>query len=127
MKRLERIKEDIFKLYDTIENDMNRLLCRNHHLHVYHEMEKLSNDECLYIAALLHDIGTYLGFRGKHALTSAKFAKEFLEKYDCFSTEELDLIYEVIALHSNKDQVDFYEAELLKQADMKAHHLEDFF
>lgn len=125
MKRLERVKSDIFKLYDTIENDFNRQLCRNHHLNVYHEIEKLTDNECLHIAALLHDIGAYLGFRGKHALTSAKFAKEFLEKYHCFNDEELKLIYDVIALHSNKDKVDFYEAELLKQADMNAHHLED--
>ena len=57
-------------------------------------VEKLTDNECLHIAALLHDIGTYLGFRGKHALTSAKFAKEFLEKYHCLELQVQSLLLE---------------------------------
>lgn len=125
MKRFERIKPDILLLYDSIKDDFNRRLCRTHHLNVYHQIEKLTDNECLYIAALLHDIGLYLGLREKHALTSAKYAVAFLKPYNCFSDEEIQLIYDVIALHSDKENTHFYEAELLKKADVSAHLSED--
>ena len=125
MKRFEFIKSDILKLYDSVSHPINRYLCISHHKHVLEAMMKLSDNECLYLAAMLHDISTYLGIRGTHAHKSALYAKEFLEKYQLFSNEELQLIYDVIYYHSDKDKVHFHEAELLKQADKDAHHLED--
>lgn len=125
MKRFERVKQDINRLYLTISDPLNRQICIEHHTHVLQAMMKKTENECLYIAAMLHDISTYLGIRGKHAYKSACYAKEFLEKYHLFSEEEIQLIYDVIALHSDKDQFHFYEAELLKQADHEAHLIED--
>ena len=125
MKRFKTIQPDILKLYDSISHPINRYLCISHHKHVLEAMMKLSDNECLYLAAMLHDISTYLGIIGTHAHKSAQYAKEFLEKYQLFSSEELQLIYDVIYYHSDKDKVHFHEAELLKQADKDAHHLED--
>ena len=127
MKRFERIKPDILHLYDSIRDDLNAHLCRTHHLSVYHQIEKMTDNDCLYIAALLHDIGLYLGLRGNHALTSAKYARDFLKPYNCFSDEEIQLIYDVILLHSDKENIHFPEAELLKKADVQAHHFEDLY
>lgn len=88
---------------------------------------KYTENECLYIAALFHDISTYLGIRGNHAYKSAQYAKDFLLKYHLFSKDELQLIYDVICVHSQKDIIHFYEAELLKQADKKVHELESMY
>ena len=126
MKRFELIKIEIDKIYDTINHPMNRHLCKIHHKRVLENIMKLSDNECLYIAAYLHDIGLYLGLMGKHAITSAHYAKDFLKKFDCFNEEEIKLIYDVIYYHSDKDKKHFYEAELLKQADIDAHSLSDF-
>ena len=126
MKRFKIIKPDIEKLYDSVSHPINRYLCISHHKHVLDAIMKLSDNECLYLAAMLHDISTYLGLKGKHAHTSASYALEFLNKYQCFSEEELKLIYDVIYFHSDKDKKHFYEAELLKQADIDAHSFSDF-
>ena len=126
MKRFEQIKKDIEDLHNSIPNPMNRHLCIVHHKRVLENIQKLSDNECLYIAAYLHDIGLYLGLMGKHAITSAQYTREFLRKYDLFDEEEIQLIYDVIRLHSDKDKKHFYEAELLQEADIDAHHLSDF-
>lgn len=124
MKRFELIKTDILMLYDTIEDDLNRYLCRTHHLNVLYQLEKLTDNELLYVAGLLHDIALYFGLEGNHAQNSSAYATDFLKRYSCFSTQEKQLICDCIALHSDKDHVHFHEAELLKQADKSAHAFE---
>ena len=126
MKRFELIKNDIEELHQSVKNPLNRNLCIAHHKTVLENIQKLTDNECLYIAAYMHDIGLYLGLLGKHAVTSANYTKEFLRKYDCFSEDEIKLIYDVIRFHSDKDKKHFYEAELLKQADIDAHSFSDF-
>ena len=118
MKRFEFIKKDIEELYQSINNPLNRHLCISHHKKVLKNIQKLTNNECLYIAAYMHDIGLYLGLLGKHAVTSAHYTREFLKKYDLFSEDEIKFIYDVIRFHSDKDKKHFDEAELLKQADI---------
>ena len=93
---------------------------------VLENIQKLTNNECLYIAAYMHDIGLYLGLRGKHAVTSAYYTRDFLRKYDLFNEDEIKLIYDVIRLHSDKDKVHFHEAELLKKADKDTRSFSDF-
>ena len=123
MKRFELIKKDIDDLHQSILNPLNRHLCITHHKKVLENIQKLSDNECLYIAAYMHDIGLYLGLFGKHAITSAHYTREFLKKYNIFDEEEIKFIYDVIRFHSDKDKKHFYEAELLKQADIDANDM----
>lgn len=125
MKRFEILLPEIQKIYDSIPDTFNRSLCITHHFHVLNAIKKLTDNECLYVAALLHDISLYLGIHGNHAKKSSEFAKKFLEDKNIFSCQEIQLIYDVIALHSDKNTVHFHEAQLLKQADIEAHRIEN--
>ena len=123
MKRFELIKKDFEDLLQSILNPLNRHLCITHHKKVLENIQKLSDNECLYIAAYMLDFGLYLGLFGKHAITSAHYTREFLKKYNIFDEEEIKFIYDVIRFHSDKDKKHFYEAELLKQADIDANDM----
>lgn len=125
MKRFEIIKPKINDLYQSITDGTNRQLCIKHHSTVLNEIMKYTDNDCLYVAAYMHDCGLYLGLRGKHAITSANYTKQFLQTVDLFDDDEIQLIYEVIKVHSDKENTHFSEAELLKQADVSAHHLDD--
>ncbi|MGN1344048.1 MAG: hypothetical protein ACI4U3_05670 [Traorella sp.] len=120
MERFIKIKQEVDKIYDQISDPLNRDLCKLHHQQVLKNIQNLTTNECLYIAAYMHDIGLYLGLIGNHALTSAHYTYDFLKKTSLFSEDELNLIYQVILVHSKKNQIHFLEAELLKQADKQA-------
>ncbi len=121
MKRFETIYPLIQNIYASIHDFENASLCKAHHHLVLEEMKKLTDSDILYTAALLHDIGMYLGLRGPHAHTSADYAKTFLESTQLFTDEEIQLIHDIIYVHSDKKSTHFFEAELLKQADAAAH------
>lgn len=73
------------------------------------------------IAALLHDTGRYLKNTSKgHAKVGALWAKEALENTELFSLEEIKMIVQAIAKHSNKAWIDDPFDEVLKDADTLA-------
>lgn len=99
------------KKYKEIINDINKLLnniCDEGRMK-YHIIpvvnisveiaRKLGADiQVVEISAYLHDITRILGDKDNHHITSARFAKEFLQKYE-FDSEKIELIEKCIKNH----------------------------
>ena len=86
------------------------------------------------IAGMLHDLLKYVDKNVDdidHAHKCALYAKELLIKVETFTNEELDMIYNGIYNHSDKDIKGFWFDEIIKDADDLQHALrnpkEDYF
>lgn len=86
------------------------------------------------IAGMLHDITKYVenDEDDDHAHTGADYAKDnILGILDCFTKEEIDMIYNGIYNHSDKYIKGFWFDEIIKDADSAQHALrnpnEDYF
>lgn len=76
------------------------------------------------LAGMLHDIASYeTGNSHNHAQRSAIRAADLLTEAGAFTSDEIALITDAIARHSNKDDIDNPMAELLKDADIFQHYL----
>lgn len=82
-------------------------------------IERHLNVELARIAAILHDISTYVEncSHTVHAIQSAAYAKKLLIQTSLFDEEEINCITTMITRHSLKDIVDDEMCELLKDAD----------
>lgn len=122
MKQLTFLIQEIKQEYFKIDDLENRQLCFDHHQRVAEYAKQLDpNNNCLIIAAYLHDIGLYLGLRGKHAQTSSEYARTFLTQTHRLEANEIERIVEMIRVHSDKKTVHSVECETLKEADHLAH------
>ena len=87
-------------------------------------MKRHENVELAAIAGLLHDIYAYkTGIRADHAHQGAALAKEIMQETGLFSEEEMNIIFQAIYHHSDKDTVDSPFDEVLKDADVLQHCL----
>ena len=87
-------------------------------------MKRQQNVELAAIAGLLHDIYAYkTGARTDHAHQGAVLAKEIMQETGLFSEEEMNMIFQAIYHHSDKDTVDSPFDEVLKDADVLQHCL----
>ncbi len=75
-------------------------------------------------AGMLHDIWSYqAGDYTNHGQLGAVEAEKILTSLGSFSLEEIRVICEAIARHSDKETIDGEMAELLKDADVFQHFL----
>ncbi len=87
------------------------------------------------IAGMLHDLRKYAdpaSDTDDHAHICAEFAREkVLDRLDCFTPEEKDLIFRGIYCHSDKNEAGTPFEEIIKDADSAQHTLrnpmEDYF
>ena len=84
------------------------------------------------VAGMLHDYAKYVyDEEEKHAERSSECAREILSKISKFSKEEVNQICKAIFLHSNKNVIDEFFDEILKDADEMQHYfrnpMEDYF
>lgn len=84
------------------------------------------------VAGMLHDYTTYIyDDRKNHAEKSADSARAILSKIPEFSSEEIEQICKAISSHSNKDEIDGFFDEILKDADEMQHYfrnpVEDYY
>lgn len=123
------------KEYDKIIYDINKLLnniCDDGRMK-YHiipvvnislEMaEKLGADkEVVEISAYLHDVTRILGDKENHHITGAKYAREFLEKYE-FDNKKIKLIEACIKNHrgSVNNKRETLEEKIIATADAISH------
>ena len=123
------------KKYKEIISDINKLLnkiCDDGRMK-YHiipvvkisiEMaEKLNADiEVVEIAAYLHDVTRILGDKDNHHKTGAKYARDFLEKYE-FDNKKIELIEKCIKNHrgSIKNNRETIEEKIISTADAVSH------
>lgn len=84
------------------------------------------NPEIASMAGMLHDIYAYTaGTYTDHAHKGAEMAKEILEKLAITSPEETEMICSAIYHHDDKHVVDSPMDEILKDADVVHHTLND--
>lgn len=131
MDRLESIREIVDHIISKIQDQTTRKFAYIHTYGVSQNCALLAlrrhvDIELACIAGMLHDIAVYANNcpYSVHAKQSAILAKEILEKSDVFEPDEILIITNAIALHSNKMEKDGGKlSELLKDADVLQHHL----
>lgn len=126
LSRYETIRDLVFSQYSTIYLPTLRTdaLCHTAMVDAYITLLAKKRQlplELAKIAAILHDGGRYLKNTSKgHAKIGALWAKEILENTELFTSEEIRMIVQAIAKHSNKAWVDDLLDEALKDADVLA-------
>ena len=82
--------------------------------------------ELAVMAALLHDVYAYKsGSYKDHAHLGAEYARKTLDRLAITDEKETDIICDAIYHHSDKDVIDSPLAEVLKDADVMHHTLND--
>lgn len=82
------------------------------------------NMELCAIAGMLHDIYRYKsGSCSEHARLSSLEARKIMNEMKKFNDEEINIICTSISKHSNKQDIDEFYDEVLKDADVLAHYL----
>lgn len=128
MDRLEYVRVRVDRILQKIEDEESRKYAYIHLYGVSQFAAMLAkrqglNMELCAIAGMLHDISTYMeGYCGKHALLSSEYSKDLLEKTQIFNDDEIAVITQAIAHHSDKEQIDGPYEELLKNADVLQHY-----
>lgn len=131
MDRLEAIRVIVDRLINKMQTEDDRKFA---YLHLYGTSQfaamlainKRIHVELCSIAAMLHDISMYTENSGHkhHAEKSAVIAKQILEECNMFTEEEITIIVNAIAKHSDKlSKSDGIYAEILKDADVLTHYL----
>lgn len=129
MNRVEKVREVVDEILLHMTDSEER---RCAYLHLYGvsqacallALKRKENVELAMIAGMLHDIYTYANMNPlDHAHKGAKMSREILESQQIFSEEEIDLIYNAIYYHSDKEEVHGRLDEILKDADVMQHVL----
>lgn len=137
--RVDKVRDILDARLYTIEDEF---LKRNAYVHLYGVAQAAAMlalkrgmgrqvAELAEIAGMLHDYTKYLAEdTDDHAERSAPYAKEILEETKTFTAEEIDIICQGIANHSNKADIGTPFDEVIKDADALQHYLrnpmEDF-
>ena len=131
MNRLEKVSNIVDKiLLGRAELDHRR----NGYVHLYGvsdlcgllALKRGLDVELCAIAGVLHDIWTYkVTYSVDHAKLGSIEAREILNEVNSFSEEEIDIICSSILKHSNKQDIDNDYDELLKDADVLQHYLDN--
>lgn len=131
MDRLEYIRGIVDKEIASLQSEDDRKFAYVHTYGVAQAAAMLAivrkvDVELACIAAMLHDISIYAlnCAHSKHALKSSVYAKTILEESKLFKEEEITILTNVIAVHSDKMKRDDGKvSELLKDADVLQHYL----
>lgn len=131
MDRLELVREQVDRIIAALQKEEMRKFAYIHTYGVAQAAAMLAkvrklDVELSCIAAMLHDIALYAQNcpHKQHAQKSAEYAQTLLQKLDVFTAEEIQLIVNVIGVHSDKlVRHDGPYSEMLKDADVLQHYL----
>lgn len=131
MSRIKELKIRVYKILDNMEDSEKRSAAIAH-LHgvslaaVMIAKKRGLDPELAAMAGLLHDIYAYdSGSYDDHARLGAEFARRILEDMGTITPEETEIIYDAIYNHDSKASVDAPMDEVLKDADVIDHSLND--
>ena len=131
MSRLKELRKYVDKEILRIEDPDTR---KGAYVHLYGvslaatliSEKRKENRELACMAAMLHDLYAYKsGSYDDHAHKGAALAKTILDKLDLTSDEETEKICSAIYHHDDKDAVDQPLDEVLKDADVMHHTMND--
>ena len=129
MNRLEKVR----RVVDNIlikQSNINERHCA--YVHLYGVASNCSllalkrglNYELCAIAGILHDIYRYKSGRDiEHARLSSLEARKIMNEIKSFSDKEINIVCSAISNHSNKQEIDDLYDEVLKDADVLTHYL----
>lgn len=118
-RRNKILNHDLFLKYyaETEKWEKERIFCRHDMVH-FLDVARLAallnlkegigaDEDCIYAAALLHDIGRFVQYENgtPHEKASAELAEPILR--DCgFTQKETDVIIEAISMHRTKESAE---------------------
>ena len=131
MSRIKDLQKKVHKELETME-DYGRYAKAMDHLHgvsfaaVMIAKKRGEDPELAAMAGLLHDVFAYKrGSYDDHAHLGSEYIRKLLEKMELTTPEETEIICSAIWHHSDKDVVDSPMDEVLKDADVLHHTLDD--
>lgn len=129
MNRLEKISEIVNDILIN-NSDLEERYCGFVHLYGVSSICRLLaikrglDAELCGIAGMLHDISSYkLGTGIDHSKLGSIEARKILNEAKCFDKEEIDIICKSIYNHSDKNEIHSVYDEILKDADVLQHYL----
>ena len=131
MSRIKELQKQIHKELETI-HDYDKYAKAMDHLHgvslaaVIIAKKRGLDPELAAMAGLLHDLFAYKrGSYDDHAHLGADYVRKLLEKTGLTTPEETEILCSAIWHHSDKDVTDSPMDEVLKDADVMHHTLDD--
>ena len=131
MSRIKDLQKQVHKVLDKMEDSDKRAKAVAH-LHgvslaaVMIAKRRGEDPELAAMAGLLHDLHAYKsGSYDDHAHLGAEYARKLLEKLELTTPEETETICSAIWHHDNKASTDLPMDEVLKDADVIHHTLDD--
>ena len=124
MDRLELVRKEIDEM---LLNQPDVELRRRGYVHLYGVAQYCSmlaikrglDIELCAIMGMMHDIYTYkYGYVKEHALLGVPEAEKILRQLNLFTEEEMSIVKQAIAYHSDKKLIHDDYSELLKDADV---------
>lgn len=129
MNRLEKIRKIVNDILMN-NSDLEERHCGFVHLYGVSSICRLLalkrglDAELCGIAGMLHDISSYkLGNSIDHSKLGSIEARKILNEAKCFEDEEIDIICKSIYNHSDKNEIHSVYDEILKDADVLQHYL----
>ena len=131
MSRLKEIRKEVEKKLNKMDDEEKRNSAINHLYGVSLASTLIAkkrglDPELAAIAAMLHDLHAYkTGSYDDHTHLGAELARKILEKQEDMTEEEIDIICSAIYHHDDKANIDSPMDEVLKDADVISHFLND--
>ena len=131
MSRIKELRTKVYEILEKIEDNEKRAKAVAH-LHgvslaaTIIAKKRGEDAELAAMAGLLHDMYAYdHGSYDDHARLGAEYARELLDELALTTPEETDIICNAIANHDSKAEVHSPMDEVLKDADVIDHSLND--
>ena len=131
MSRIKELQKKVYHVLDKMDDSEKRAKAIAH-LHgvslaaVMIAKKRGLDPELAAMTGLLHDIYAYdSGSYDDHARLGAEYARRILEDMGTITPEETEIIYDAIHNHDSKASVDAPMDEVLKDADVIDHSLND--
>ena len=130
MKQIYQLRNEIDKHLEEVQEDERFKAVR--HLYGVSDIcamlalrRNLDSRICS-AAGLLHDLWSYkTGIEENHAKPGARLAEEILSEIYDFEEDEIKTITDMIKAHSDKGRIQGEYEEVLKDADVVQHYLND--
>ena len=128
MSRIKELQKKVHKKLNKVE-EKDKAIAHLHGVSLAAAMiakRRGEDPELAAMAGLLHDLYAYRsGSYEDHAHLGAEYIRKLLEKMKITSPEETEIICSAIRHHSDKETVDAPMDEVLKDADVIHHTLDD--
>ncbi len=131
MSRIRDLQKKVHAVLEKVEDSDKRAKAVAH-LHgvslvaVMIAKKRGEDPELAAMAGLLHDLYAYkAGSYDDHARHGAEYARKILEKLELTTPEETEVICSAIGHHDSKAETDSPMDEVLKDADVLHHTLDD--